>query len=528
MSKERKKSFRVSSGFELKPAYTGRDLGSFEEAEYLGAPGEAPYTRGVYPSMYRGRFWTMRQYAGFGDASETNRRFRYLLEHGQTGLSTAFDLPTQMGYDSDHPMSSGEVGKVGVAIDTVEDMKLLLDHIPLDQVSTSMTINSTAAILLSMYLVAAEEQGVSADQVSGTIQNDLLKEYIARGTYIYPVKPSLRLTTDIFEFCSREVPSWNTISISGYHIREAGSTAVQELGFTLANAKVYVQAAVDKSLAVDSFAPRLSFFFNAHSNLFEEVAKFRAARRLWYRIMTEQFGAEDPRSAKLRFHTQTAGSTLTAQQPHNNVVRTTVEALSAVLGGTQSLHTNAMDEALGLPTEEAARVALRTQQILAEESGVADVIDPLGGSYYVEHLTNRLEQGVHELFGEIDSRGGMVACIESGWVQDQIHRSAYAWQQAVDSGEETVVGVNRYTIEEPSPALFTIDPELESAQRERLAKVKAGRDEKAAVRALNELKTAAEGEQNLVPKILHAVRARASVGEISDQLRGVFGVYDSK
>ncbi|NNF07923.1 MAG: methylmalonyl-CoA mutase, partial [Candidatus Eisenbacteria bacterium] len=502
-------------------------LESFSPADALGEPGKPPYTRGVYPNMYRGRLWTMRQYAGFGDAAETNKRFRYLLDQGQTGLSVAFDLPTQMGYDSDHAMAMGEVGKVGVAIDTVDDLHRLLAEIPLNRVTTSMTINSTAAILLAMYLVVAEEQGVAWSDVGGTIQNDLLKEYIARGTYIYPVQPSLRLTTDIFAFCRDNVPGWNTISISGYHIREAGSTAAQELAFTMANAKVYVQKAIEAGLDVDDFAPRLSFFFNAHSNLFEEVAKFRAARRLWYKIMTEEFGAKHPKSALLRFHTQTAGSTLTAQQPFNNVVRTTIEALSAVLGGTQSLHTNSMDEALGLPTQDAARVALRTQQILAEESGVADVIDPLAGSYFVESLTNELEERARAYFDEIEERGGMVACIEGGWVQDEIHRAAYAYQRAVEKGEATVVGVNRYEIEEPEPTLFSIDPALETAQVARLTEAKANRDQDKARTSLEALTAAAQtSNTNLVPLIVDAVRFRASLGEISDALRGVFGTFD--
>ena len=515
-----------TSGFEIKPVYGPEDLGDFDPARDLGEPGKPPYTRGLYPTMYRGRRWTMRQYAGFGDAAKTNRRFKYLLDHGQTGLSVAFDLPTQMGFDSTHAMASGEVGKVGVAIDTIEDMRVLFNEIPLETVSTSMTINSTASILLAMYLVVAEEQNVRWTEVSGTVQNDLLKEYIARGTYIYPIRPSLRITTDLFSFCKDHVPSWNTISISGYHIREAGSTAVQELAFTLANAREYVRAAVDRGLDVDSFAPRLSFFFNAHSNLFEEVAKFRAARRIWYRIMTEDFKVRDPNSARLRFHTQTAGSTLTAQQPVNNVVRTTVEALAAVLGGTQSLHTNGMDEALGLPTEEAARVALRTQQILAEESGVTDTVDPLAGSYYVESLTDQLETGARDYFEEIQRRGGMIACIETGWIQDEIHRAALKMQLEVERGERVVVGVNRYQIEDDDPAVFTVDPELEPQQKRRLEEVKSQRDSSGVKTALSALETAASGEENLIPLIVEAVRARTSVGEISDILRKVFGTFD--
>jgi len=524
--RKRRPPFKTSWGSEIQPVYGAGDLGEFDAERELGSPGAPPYTRGIYPTMYRGRLWTMRQYAGFGDAVETNRRFRYLLGQGQTGLSVAFDLPTQMGYDSDHPMAAGEVGKVGVAIDTVEDARLLLDAIPLDQVSTSMTINATAAVLLAMYLVTAEEQGVAWDRVKGTVQNDLLKEYIARGTYIFPVRPSLRVTTDIFAFCREHVPHWNTISISGYHIREAGSTAAQELAFTLADARVYVAAARDRGLEVDAFAPRLSFFFNAQANLLEEVAKFRAARRLWYRIMTEEFGAANPKSALMRFHTQTAGSSLTAQQPMNNVVRTTIEALAAVLGGTQSLHTNSMDEALGLPTEASARVALRTQQIIAEESGVAEVVDPLGGSYYVESLTSAIEKEARAYFEEIERRGGMIACIESGWVQDEIHRAAYAYQKAVESGERTVVGVNRYRVEETASPAFAIDPALEPAQKRRLAAVRAERDAVACRNALERVEATARSDRNLLPPIVDAVRARASVGEISDVLRAVFGTYD--
>ncbi len=523
---EEKGPVKSTSGFDIKKVYGPEDLAGLDPVRDLGDPGSPPYTRGIYPDMYRGRPWTMRQYAGFGDAAESNRRFKYLLENGQTGLSVAFDLPTQMGYDSDHPMAAGEVGKVGVAIDTIDDMRTLLDGIPLDQVSTSMTINATASILLGMYLVVAEEQGVSWEEVSGTVQNDLLKEYVARGTYIYPVRPSLRITTDLFAFCKDRVPSWNTISISGYHIREAGSTAAQELAFTLANGRAYVQAAVDTGLEVDAFAPRLSFFFNAHSNLFEEVAKFRAARRIWYRVMTEEFGARDPRSSRLRFHTQTAGSTLTAQQPMNNVVRTTLEALAAVLGGTQSLHTNSMDEALGLPTEEAARVALRTQQILAEESGVADTVDPLAGSYYVESLTREIERAALDYFEEIDKRGGMISCIESGWIQEQIHESAYQVQLEVERGDRTVVGVNRYSVEEPQPDPFALDPALEETQKKRLGAVRDGRPAREVEAALGRLGQAASGSDNLLPPILDAIRVRTSAGEISDVLRGIFGTYD--
>jgi len=515
------------SGLPIERVYGPEHLEGFDPARELGDPGIPPYTRGIHPDMYRGRLWTMRQYAGFGDAAETNRRFRFLLEEGQTGLSVAFDLPTQMGYDSDHAMARGEVGKVGVAIDTLEDMRTLLSGIPLDRVSTSMTINATAAILLAMYLVVAEEQGVAWDRVSGTVQNDLLKEYVARGTYIYPVRPSLRLTTDIVAFGRDRVPGWNTISISGYHIREAGATAIQELAFTLANGIVYVRAALERGMAVDDIAPRLSFFFNAHSDLFEEVAKFRAARRLWDRIITQDFAAKDARSARLRFHAQTAGSTLTAQQPWNNVVRTTIEALAAVLGGAQSLHTNSMDEALSLPSPEAARLALRTQQILAAEAGVRETVDPLGGSYYVETLTNQLEHGALELFAEIERRGGMIACIESGWVAAQIHESAYRTQLQVERGEKIVVGVNRYQVEEPKPTLFSVDPELEGAQTKRLAAWKSRRSSERVAQALARLEAAARGDANVLPPMVEAVRAEATLGEMSDILRRVFGTFDS-
>jgi methylmalonyl-CoA mutase, N-terminal domain len=524
---DRDPEVRNGSGLPIDRVYGPEQLKQFDPARQLGEPGAPPYTRGIHPDMYRGRLWTMRQYAGFGDASETNRRFRFLLDEGQTGLSVAFDLPTQMGYDSDHPMARGEVGKVGVAIDTLDDMRTLLAGIPLDRVSTSMTINATASTLLGMYLVVAEEQGVGWDRVSGTVQNDLLKEYVARGTYIYPVRPSLRLTTDIVDFGRQHVPGWNTISISGYHIREAGSTATQELAFTLSNGIVYVRAALERGLSVDDIAPRLSFFFNAHSDLFEEVAKFRAARRLWQRIMTETFQAKDPRSARLRFHAQTAGSTLTAQQPLNNVVRTTIEALAAVLGGAQSLHTNSMDEALSLPSPEAARLALRTQQILAAESGVRETVDPLGGSYYVENLTNRLEQGALDLFAEIERRGGMIACIESGWVAAQIHESAYRTQLQVERGEKIVVGVNRHQIEESKPRLFSVDPKLEDAQKERLAQWKSRRSKPGVTGSLAALESATRSDANLLPPIIEAVKAGATLGEISDILRRVFGTFDT-
>jgi methylmalonyl-CoA mutase N-terminal domain/subunit len=524
---DRDPDIKNGSGLPIERVYGPEHLKDFDPAAQLGEPGAPPYARGIHPDMYRGRLWTMRQYAGFGDAAETNRRFRFLLEEGQTGLSVAFDLPTQMGYDSDHPMAKGEVGKVGVAIDTLDDMRTLLSGIPLDRVSTSMTINATASILLAMYLVVAEEQGIPWERVSGTVQNDLLKEYVARGTYIYPVRPSLRLTTDLVAFARDRVPGWNTISISGYHIREAGATAIQELAFTLANGIVYVRAALERGMNVDDIAPRLSFFFNAHSDLFEEVAKFRAARRLWHRIMTETFHAQDPRSVRLRFHAQTAGSTLTAQQPWNNVVRTTIEALAAVLGGAQSLHTNSMDEALSLPSPEAARLALRTQQILAAESGVRETVDPLGGSYYVENLTNRLERGALDLFGEIEQKGGMIACIESGWVAAQIHESAYRAQLQVERGERIVVGVNRYQVEEPRPTLFSVDPKLEDGQKERLARWKQGRKEPGVTDALARLDRAARNETNLLPPIIEAVRAQVTLGEISDVFRRVFGTFDT-
>jgi methylmalonyl-CoA mutase N-terminal domain/subunit len=515
----------TSSGIEMKTVFRPADA-QYDYERDLADPGGFPFTRGPYPSMYRGRLWTMRQYAGYASASDTNARFRYLLTHGQTGLSVAFDLPTQMGYDSDHQMAQGEVGKVGVAIDTLEDMEMLFDSIPLDQVSTSMTINSTAAILLSMYIVVARKQGVSADKISGTIQNDILKEYIARGTYIYPPRPSLRLVTDIFAYCAREAPRFNTISISGYHIREAGSTAAQEIAFTLADAIAYVEAAIDRGLDVDEFAPRIAFFFNSHNQFLEEVAKFRAARRLWARIMTERFGARDPRSQTLRFHAQTAGSSLTAQQPEVNIVRTAIQALAAVLGGAQSLHTNSMDEALGLPTEEAARIALRTQQVIGYESGVADTADPLGGSFAVEHLTNEIERIASDYIRRIDEIGGMLRAIEIGYVQGEIEKAAYDYQRAVESGEQVVVGVNRFTIEEAtSVPLFRLDDELERKQAERVRRVREQRDNHAAIDALDKVEAAARGDENLMPHIIQAVESYATLGEISDRLRKVFGEY---
>ncbi len=492
----------------------------------LGAPGEFPYTRGIYPNMYRGRLWTMRQYAGYASAEESNARYKYLLAQGTTGLSVAFDLPTQIGLDSDDPLAHGEVGKVGVAIDSLEDMERLFAGIPLDEVSTSMTINATAAILLSLYLAVARKQGVPFDKVRGTLQNDILKEYIARGTYIYPPGPSLRLVTDIFGFCAREVPNWNTISISGYHIREAGSTAVQEVAFTLADGITYVEAALTSGLAIDDFAPRLSFFFNAHNNLLEEISKFRAARRLWARIMRERFKARDPRSLMLRFHTQTAGSSLTAQQPEVNVVRTTIQALAAVLGGTQSLHTNSMDEALGLPTESAARVALRTQQVIAYESGVVETADPLGGSYAIEHLTDEIEAGAVEYLKKIEAMGGMLRAIEVGYVQREIQEAAYRYQKAVEAQEQVVVGVNRYQLEEEPPVnVLRIDPALEEAQVERVRALRERRDTQLVTAALAKLKQAAKTDENLLPRILECVEAYATVGEISNALREIWGEY---
>ncbi len=493
----------------------------------VGFPGEFPYTRGIQPTMYRGRLWTMRQYAGFGSAAETNRRFKYLLEQGQTGLSVAFDLPTQIGYDSDDPLAEGEVGKVGVAIDTLADMETLFDGIPLADVSTSMTINAPASVLLAMYVVLAEKQGAPLDKLAGTVQNDILKEYVARGTYIFPPGPSMRLVTDLFAWCARNLPAWNTISISGYHIREAGSTAVQEVAFTLANGVAYVKAAKDAGLDVDTFGPRLSFFFNSHLDFCEEVAKFRAARRLWARLMRDRLGAKDPRSLMLRFHTQTAGSSLTAQQPLNNIVRTALEALAAVMGGTQSLHTNSYDEALALPSEEAVRVALRTQQLIAAESGVADTVDPLGGSYYVESLTDRIETEALRYLDDIDRLGGAVAAIEKGFMQKEIEDSAYRYQRRVEEGRRTVVGVNAYQVEEEkTPPLLEVDPEVGRRQKESLASVKARRDRQAVAHGLEALRRAARAEgEPLLPRIIDAVRDYASLGEICGVLREVFGEY---
>ena len=518
----RKSVFQTSSQIPLKGVYGPAD------ANPDGAgPGEFPFTRGVQETMYRGRFWTMRQYAGFGTARESNERYKMLLAKGQTGLSVAFDLPTQMGYDSDHVMATGEVGKVGVAISSIEDMEILLADLPLDAISTSMTINSTAGILLALYVAVARRRGVPQAALTGTIQNDLLKEYIARGTYIYPPKPSLRIITDIFAYCAREVPNWNTISISGYHIREAGSTAVQEVAFTLANGIAYVQAAIDRGLDVDAFAGRLSFFFNVHNNFFEEIAKFRAARRMWARIMRERFGAKDEKSWKLRFHAQTAGSTLTAQQPENNVVRVSLQALASVLGGTQSLHTNSMDEALGLPTEKAATIALRTQQIIANESGVADVVDPLGGSHFVEALTDELERAASQYIQRIEDLGGVIKCIESGWIQREIQGAAYKFQRDVESKAEIVVGVNEF-VQPPSAEktdVLRISEALSQEQIERLKAFKARRDNAVVARHLAALTRAAQGTDNLMPVLVDGVENGVTLGEASDALRGVFGLF---
>ena len=521
---ERRDSFSTSSDLEVDTVYVPEDLDGFDYAEKLGYPGEYPYTRGVQPNMYRGRLWTMRQYAGLASPEESNRRYRYLLDQGQTGLSIAFDLPTQTGYDSDHPMARGEVGRVGVPISSLADMEVLFDGIPLDKVSTSMTINATASILLALYVAVGRKQGVPLDKLSGTLQNDILKEYIARGTYIYPPAPSMRLVTDVFRYCSLSVPRWNTISISGYHMSEAGATAVQELAFTFSNAIAYVQSAVDAGLDVDKIAGRLSFFFVAQSDLFEEVAKFRAARRMWARIMRERFGAENPRSWMLRFHTQTAGVTLTAQQPDNNVIRTTVQALAAVLGGTQSLHVNSKDEALALPTEESVQLSLRTQQILAHESGVTDTVDPLAGSYYVESLTDRLEEEAFRHIERIEELGGAVAALEDGYQIREIHESAYRHQQAVEREERIVVGVNRYQASTPPIAkVQSIEPEQTQSQLRRLARVRSERDDSRVEASLARLEKVARGSENTVPAILECVEAYATVGEIADVFRGVFG-----
>jgi methylmalonyl-CoA mutase N-terminal domain/subunit len=523
---ERREHFETSSGIPLPNDFNPSNTEPLDYDRDLGDPGAYPYTRGVRRNMYRGRLWTMRQYAGYATAEESNARYKFLLGQGTTGLSVAFDLPTQIGLDSDDPLAAGEVGKVGVAIDSLEDMERLFDGIPLGEVSTSMTINATAAILLCLYIAVGKRQGVSADKLQGTIQNDILKEYIARGTYIYPPAPSLRLVTDTFAFCASEVPNWNTISISGYHIREAGSTAVQEVAFTLADAVAYVEAAVAAGLKVDEFAPRLSFFFNAHNNLLEEVSKFRAARRLWARLMRERFGARDPRSQMLRFHTQTAGSTLTAQQPEVNVVRTTIQALAAVLGGTQSLHTNAMDEALALPTESTARLALRTQQVVAHESGVADTVDPLAGSYAVEALTNEIEARAVDYLEKIDAMGGMLHAIEIGYVQREIQEAAYQYQRAVETDAAVVVGVNRFRSEDKTEVpTLRIDPKVESAQVERLRSLRSRRDAESVEVSLTLLEDAARGTDNLLPRILSCVESLATVGEISHRLRHVWGEY---
>lgn len=525
-SPERKREFKTSSGIIVDRLYTPEDV-KIDYDEQLGYPGVYPFTRGVYPTMYRGRVWTMRQYAGFGTAEETNKRYKFLLEQGQTGLSVAFDLPTQIGYDSDHPMALGEVGKVGVAIDTIQDMEILFDGIPLGKVSTSMTINSTCAQILSMYIAVAERQGVERENLRGTVQNDMLKEYIARGTYIFPPEPSLRLATDIIMFCAKEMPKWNSISISGYHMEEAGATPVQEIAFTLANGITYVERVIERGMDVDSFAPRLSFFFAAGNNFLEEIAKFRAARRLWARIMKDRFNAKDPGSMMLRFHVQTAGCTLTAQQPENNIVRVALQALAAVLGGCQSLHTNSFDEALCLPTEKAVRIALRTQQIIAEESGVTDVVDPLGGSYYLEWLTDRIEEEAMKYIEKIDEMGGMVKAIESGYVQREIQKSAYEKQKAIDKGEITVVGVNKYQIEEEVQIdLLRVDKAVVEKQIKKLQEFRKNRDIKKVEEVLSDLRVVAEREdENLMPYVLKAVKARATLGEITDALRDVFGEF---
>jgi methylmalonyl-CoA mutase N-terminal domain/subunit len=520
---ERQEKFETSSSLEIDTVYTPEDLADFDYTRDSGYPGQYPFTRGVQPNMYRGRLWTIRQYAGFGTAEETNQRYRYLLEQGQTGLSIAFDLPTQIGYDSDHPLAKGEVGKVGVAIDSLRDMEVLFQDIPLEKISTSMTINATAPILLAMYVALGKKQGIEPAKLNGTTQNDILKEYIARGTHIFPPRPSMRLTTDIFAYCAEQVPRWNTISISGYHIREAGSTAAQEIGFTLANGIAYVQAAINAGLDVDTFAPRLSFFFNSHINFFEEIAKFRAARRLWAKIMKERFGAKESRSWMLRFHTQTAGCSLTAQQPHNNIVRTALEALAATLGGTQSLHTNSFDEAYAPPSEEAVTIAVRTQQILGYESDIAATVDPLGGSYYIEHLTDSLEKEAGEYISKIDSIGGAVAAIEHGYQQREIQDSSYRYQKEIESGKRTVVGVNKFISPYPKiVGLLRVKPEVEKRQKERTAQVRKDRDNNNVNRTLKRLEDVARSNDNTMPAFLECVEAYATVGEICDVLRKTF------
>ena len=523
---ERQESFQNSSGAVIDAVYTPEDTEGIDYDRDIGYPGEYPYTRGVQPNMYRGRLWTMRQYAGFASAEESNKRYRYLLAQGQSGLSVAFDLPTQTGYDSDHEIAMVEVGKVGVPVCTLADMETLFDQIPLDKVTTSMTINASAPILLALYIAVAKKQGVAPDKLGGTIQNDILKEYIARGTYIFPVKPSLRLVTDLFKFCADQVPQWNTISISGYHMSEAGATAAQELAFTLANGIAYVNAALEAGLQIDDFGPRLSFFFVSQNNFFEEIAKFRAARRMWARIMRERFGAKSPRSWSLRFHTQTAGVSLTAQQVEINIVRTTVQALAAVLGGTQSLHTNSMDEALSLPTDKAVTIALRTQQILAAENGVADTVDPLAGSYYVESLTTKVEEQATEYLNTIDDMGGALVAIERGYIQRQIQESAYRYHQQVESGERTIVGVNKFTSDESAqPQILRIDPEAKRLQLKRLADVKQQRDAKEVQRRLQRVEAVARTDENIMPSLIDAVESNVTLGEICDTLRGVWGTY---
>ncbi len=523
---ERKVRFSTSSGIKLEPIYLPPEDADGTYLKKLGFPGEFPYTRGIQPSMYRARLWTMRQYAGYASAEESNRRYKFLLEQGQSGLSVAFDLPTQIGYDADDPMAAGEVGRVGVSISSVRDMEQLFEGIPLDRVSTSMTINAPAAILLAMYIAVAKRQGAEVSGLRGTVQNDILKEYIARGTYIFPPRPSMRLITDLFSYCNRHMPKWNTISISGYHIREAGSTAVQEVAFTLANGIAYVQAAIDAGLSVDEFGEQLSFFFNAHNNFLEEIAKFRAARRLWARIMRQRFRAENPKAMQLRFHAQTGGSTLTAQQPENNVVRVAIQALAAVLGGTQSLHTNSMDEALALPTERAVQLALRTQQIIAYESGVADSVDPLAGSYLIEALTDAIEEQAQAYIDQIDERGGALAAIEQGYINQEIQEAAYRYQQAVEAGEQVVVGVNAFAAEEELPVeILRVDPTVEQRQRERLAELRRTRDNRRAAELLGRLEAAARGSDNLMPLFVECVENGVTLGEICGVLRGVFGEY---
>ncbi|MDD4363055.1 MAG: methylmalonyl-CoA mutase family protein [Atribacterota bacterium] len=523
---ERKSNFLTGSNQEIQRIYDPLDLEKISFLDDIGYPGEYPFTRGVQPTMYRGRLWTMRQYAGFGDAEESNKRYKYLLKNGQTGLSIAFDLPTQIGYDSDHPMSLGEVGKVGVAIDSLKDMEILFQGIPLEKVSTSMTINAPAAILLAMYIVVAEKQGVSIEKLSGTIQNDILKEYVARGTYIFPPSPSMRLVTDTFEYCSKKLPKWNTISISGYHIREAGSTAIQEIAFTLANGIAYVDAAVKKGLDIDDFAPRISFFFNSHNDLFEEVAKFRAARKLWANIMKNRFKAKNPKSLMLRFHTQTAGCTLTAQQPDNNIIRVTLQALAAVLGGTQSLHTNSRDEALSLPSQKSVRIALRTQQIIAHESCVNETVDPLAGSYYIEKMTKDIEEAVIDYIHQIDKLGGSTKAIEKGYIQKEIQNSAYQYQKDIEGKKRIIVGLNQFQSEEDElKDLLKVNPEIEKQQIKKLEQTKSARSEKEVIENLTRLKEAAKTDDNLMPFIVDCIKSYATLGEICNELRDVFGEY---